>query len=648
MKKWFLAVISMLVIVTSTSLTFAVTDKEACNNFLESGDYARAIESGRRAVKSSQKDIGANFCLGKAYRLSGKLNDALEAFKQAEQFTSNKTDLMYIYNQLGMVVVKKGDSAAALNYYERSLGLARESGEPDMEASLLNNIASVFDSNGQLDKALDYYQQSLSQAKEENSKATTYNNIAIIYNQKGNFTAGIENLQKAFDISVRSGDYHGAAQKLLNLGDTYRQKGDYADAEKTLLDGLERIRKAGDSYWEGIAFKYIGWLYKDTGDRASARKYLQAAAVLLKKLGATGAADDAQSSLDKLNAPQTVAGIEIGAKGVKANVVVMTPIGDDDYDVNEKFRRSINTTIIAGVKERGEFDQSSIDETAKAVKDIYEQLTGKLQINPNDIFVAGSSALWKAKNKDKLTDKVKELTGKELSFITVEQEVLFNIAGAIPSKNRDKSLSLDIGSGNTKIGYMDPSGGWRAVSTEIPLGTVTFTDAINKADQSGDKFGSTADKILKEQLLGKLRAESQKKPGYKNRRPVYLVGGIAWAIATLTHPGNQEGFMKLSLTDIDGFIKKLEKNPDTIYTVNIDKIKSAEVKEWTNKQANSVKDVFTTENLLAGAKLLKGVYGELKIKEAKFSRYGSWLWGFSAMQGMYRDQMAQQVAENKR
>jgi hypothetical protein len=52
--------------------------------------------------------------------------------------------------------------------------------------------------------------------------------------------------------------------------------------------------------------------------------------------------------------------------------------------------------------------------------------------------------------------------------------------------------------------------------------------------------------------------------------------------------------------------------------------------------------VFTTENLLAGAKLLKGVYEELKIKEVSFSRYGSWLWGFSAMTGMYRDQMAQQ------
>jgi len=275
-------------------------------------------------------------------------------------------------------------------------------------------------------------------------------------------------------------------------------------------------------------------------------------------------------------------------------------------------------------------------------------MTGKLQINPNDIFVVGSSALWKAKNRGKLAEKVKELTGKELSFITVEQEVLFNIAGAIPAKYRDKSLSLDIGSGNTKIGYMDPSGGWRAVTAEIPLGTVTFTDAINKADQSGDKFGATADKVLKEQLLGKLRTESQKKPGFKNRRPVYLVGGIAWSIATLTHPGNQDGFMKLTLADIDGFIKRLEKNPEAIYTVNIDKVKNAEVKEWTTKQVNSVKDVFTTENLLAGAKLLKGVYGELKIKDAKFARYGSWLWGFSAMQGMYRDQMAQQqVATTK-
>jgi tetratricopeptide (TPR) repeat protein len=648
MKKWFLAALSLLVLVTGVSFAFAGTDTDSCNNFINGGDYPRAIESGRKAVKTSAKDIGANYCLGRAYAASGQLNNALDAFKQAERFSSNKFDLMNIYRQLGMVLTDKGDNDSALNYHERSLGLARELGEKEVEASQLNNLGNIFSYNGQIDKAMDYYQQSLELTTSDNLKATIHNNIAMAYNQKGNYTAGIDNLQKAIEISLRIGDYHGAAQTILNLGSTYKNKGDYAEAEKTLFEGLERIRKVGDSYWEAVAYQYLGLLYKDMGDRPAARKNFQTAIDLFKKLGAQGNVDSSTLSLNTLNTPQTVAGIEIGAKGVKANVVVMTPTSDDDYNIDEKFRRSINTTIIAGVKERGEFDQSSIDETAKAVKEIYEQMTGKLQINANDIFVVGSSAMWKAKNKDKLAEKVKELTGKELSFITVEQEVLFNIAGAIPPKYRDKSLSLDIGSGNTKIGYMDPSGGWRAVTTEISLGTVTFTDAINKADQSGDKFGATADKILKEQLLGKLRAESQKKPGFKNRRPVYLVGGIAWAIATLTHPGDQEGFMKLTLNDIDGFIKRLEKNPDAIYTVNLDRVKKAEVKEWTTKQVNSVKDVFTTENLLAGAKLLKGVYGELKIKDAKFSRYGSWLWGFSAMQGMYRDQMAQeQVAAKK-
>lgn len=641
MKRVFQLGVSILMLLLGAAASFAASDVDNCYSYLNGGDYPRAIESGRRAVRAAPRNGDAYFCLGRAYRQSGQLNDALESFRQSERYSSSKEDLMYVYNQLGMVVDDKGDSDSALNYYERSLGLARELDKRGMEGSLLNNIAMVFDNNDQLAKALDYYQQALALQSDEKGKASIYNNIALAYNKQGNFTRAVEQLQKALDISLRHGDYHGAAKRLLNLGDTYRQKGDFAEAEKTILDGLEQIRKAGDSYWEGVALKYLGWLYRDTGDRSAARRHLQAALDLYKKIGAQREADDALGSLNTLNAPQTVAGIEIGAKGVKANVVVMTPTGDDDYDIVEKFRRSINTTIIAGVKERGEFDQSSIDETAKAVKDIHDQLTGKLQVKPNDIFVVGSSALWKAKNREKLAEKVKEMTGKELSFITVEQEVLFNIAGAIPSKYRDKSLSLDIGSGNTKIGYMDPSGGWRAVTAEIPLGTVTFTDAVNKADQSGDKFGATADRILKEQLLGKLRAESQKKPGFKNRRPVYLVGGIAWAVSTLTHPGNQDGYMKLTLADIEGFIKRLEKNPDGIFTVNLDKIGNSEVKEWTQKQINSVKDVFTTENLLAGAKLLKGIYGELKLKEAKFSRYGSWLWGFSALQGLYRDQMAQ-------
>jgi tetratricopeptide (TPR) repeat protein len=72
----------------------------------------------------------------------------------------------------------------ALLYYSRSLSLARDLGDKSMQASVLNNIAVIYDDKGELDKALGYYEESLRLKTDEKEKATTYNNIAVIYVKK--------------------------------------------------------------------------------------------------------------------------------------------------------------------------------------------------------------------------------------------------------------------------------------------------------------------------------------------------------------------------------------------------------------------------------------------------------------------------------
>jgi hypothetical protein len=59
-----------------------------------------------------------------------------------------------------------------------------------------------------------------------------------------------------------------------------------------------------------------------------------------------------------------------GSKGVKAVVLEVKPAGKDGfYNINEKFRKSINTGIITGVKETGAFSENAIKET----KDTFTQ-----------------------------------------------------------------------------------------------------------------------------------------------------------------------------------------------------------------------------------------------------------------------------------
>jgi tetratricopeptide (TPR) repeat protein len=67
--------------------------------------------------------------LGGSYIAIGEFNLALEHMKRAESLTSNKKDLMYIYNQIGMIYHRMGYLDDALLYHSRSLSLARELGD---------------------------------------------------------------------------------------------------------------------------------------------------------------------------------------------------------------------------------------------------------------------------------------------------------------------------------------------------------------------------------------------------------------------------------------------------------------------------------------------------------------------------------------
>jgi tetratricopeptide (TPR) repeat protein len=225
------------------NFAFAQPEVDACLNFFDAGDYKRAIEAGKIAVKKDPNNSLAHFCLGTSYYKVGEFKLALEHLKKAESLTSNKEILMYIYNWIGLIYDGMGYLDDALLYYSRSLSLARDLGDISMQATLLNNIANIYYAKGELDKALSYCEESLRLKTNEKKKATTYNNIALIYQDKGDYQKAVEYLQKAIETGERYGDYHGASITKLNLGNTYRRIKDYEKAEKYLLEGLEGVKR---------------------------------------------------------------------------------------------------------------------------------------------------------------------------------------------------------------------------------------------------------------------------------------------------------------------------------------------------------------------------------------------------------------------
>jgi Flp pilus assembly protein TadD, contains TPR repeats len=103
------------------------------------------VEAGKEAVKKYPNNFKAHYCLGLNYKMLGELKLALEHLKRAESLTSNKKDLMNIYNEIGLIYDRMGYFDNALLYYSKSLSLAQDLGDTRMQASVLNNIAWIYE-----------------------------------------------------------------------------------------------------------------------------------------------------------------------------------------------------------------------------------------------------------------------------------------------------------------------------------------------------------------------------------------------------------------------------------------------------------------------------------------------------------------------
>jgi tetratricopeptide (TPR) repeat protein len=220
MKKAFSLLFIILSFLAFKNFAFAQPEVDACFTLYQAGNYKRAIEAGKSAVQKYPNNPVAHFCLGVSYITIGEFKLALEHMKRAESLTSDKEDLMYIYDWIGLIYYRMGYLDDALLYHSRSLSLARDLGDKSMQATILNNIANIYEKKDELDKALGYYEESLRLETDEKEKATTYNNIAIIYVNKGDYQKAVEYFQKAIEIKERYGDYHIASQIKLNLGET--------------------------------------------------------------------------------------------------------------------------------------------------------------------------------------------------------------------------------------------------------------------------------------------------------------------------------------------------------------------------------------------------------------------------------------------
>jgi len=317
---------------------------------------------------------------------------------------------------------------------------------------------------------------------------------------------------------------------------------------------------------------------------------------------------------------EIIAAIELGSKGVKVRVIdVNTRANSNDSVAEYKLIYKINSNpgIIDGAKD-GFLSSEGIERGAKAVANHLEVLR---KYDPAYSVIVASTSLDLYNNRPALEKRIRELSGIDVKFISGTEEIYYAMRTSIRSRLESRSMLLDIGSGNTKLGFHSKNNARKFESFTIDYGTAKLA---KKALERGEDYSTALKKIIDEEIRPVIRKELLNVGGYKNvRRRIYIEGGTPWAVASFSKP-----------LDIDKpytYLTEVDVKKTALRFANSD-WSLASLPQYAEDELSEVLDVFPPDKreLHAGSALLVAILEEIKAtgRPIIFNRDGGWIIGY--------------------
>jgi hypothetical protein len=250
---------------------------------------------------------------------------------------------------------------------------------------------------------------------------------------------------------------------------------------------------------------------------------------------------------------------------------------------------------------------------------LYNKAIKEYKIPGKRIFTVISSGVKMQAEKDnkmewidKLISSFRQTTGEPnrlVEVVDVAKESKLSHLGIIPESRRYSTFLIDIGSGNAKGGFF-PFGNTDDFKLfQLNWGTKSMANAAEKRCE-GDLSLPNFNKQLQRVLAGAENSEIiyavNASGAYPLSDNIAVSGGIAWAVATLTHPELIENpIVSVSFEEVRKFCEKLYTNFRAYSPESLSGSVSRNTeKELVMTEAGRVHKVFDQRSLLSGAGLL--------------------------------------------
>ncbi|XP_044180416.1 tetratricopeptide repeat protein 28-like, partial [Acropora millepora] len=180
------------------------------------------------------------------------------------------------YGSLGNAYRSLSDYRKAIEYHEKHLKIAIQIGDRGGEGRACGNLANAYQSMSDYRKAIEYHEKHLKIAIEigdRGGEGGAYGNLGNAYQSMGDYQKAIEYHEKHLKIAIETGDRGGEGRAYGNLGNAYDSLGDYRKAIEYHEKHLKIAIEIGDQGGEGGAYGSLGIAYRSLSDYRKAVDY---------------------------------------------------------------------------------------------------------------------------------------------------------------------------------------------------------------------------------------------------------------------------------------------------------------------------------------------------------------------------------------
>jgi tetratricopeptide (TPR) repeat protein len=213
---------------------------------------------------------------------------ATEALDGMEQTQENKQKMVTLLMRLGEISFNLSKWNAALDHYNRAIGLCEQIDDEEDKGESLRKIGYVLNRMGDWDMAAYNFERSLVISKNLENPigiADSHRGLGYIHWRLGEYEDAISHYNECIQVSMSVGDMHTIALAFIELGNVYIETGEIDMGIDYYQKSLKELEPMGDFGEMARALNNLGDSYLKKGDYDKAIEYFKKCEEVGKRIG---------------------------------------------------------------------------------------------------------------------------------------------------------------------------------------------------------------------------------------------------------------------------------------------------------------------------------------------------------------------------